>query len=158
MSETAQYKPSHLHALAVLEYAQEWDLSEAYGQIWTIVAGNRISLENIEAESFRRELSMIPPDLFEETLRDFLEIARIKLDMVPVEIITAAPLSDDQLYRLQLEIIQKVHRQLDVKVTVDPSLLGGLRILVDNSVVDYSVKRKLNDIKQAIYEGVYQEQ
>ena len=158
MSETAQYKLSHLHALAILEYAQGWDLSAAYEQIWTIVAGKRVSLENIETDEFRAELSLIPPELFEEALVDFLEIAREKLDMIPVEIITAVPLSEDQLYRLQIEIIQKVHRQLDVTVTVDPSLLGGIRILVDNSVVDYSVKRKLQDIKQAIYEGVYQGQ
>ena len=146
----------HLHALAVLEYAEITGLSDVYDQVSTLVAGNLVRPENLASDTFRELVSSVAPEDLEEVLKDFLVIARDKLDITPVEIISAVPLRDDQLYRLQNKLIRKTSKQLEITTIIDPTLLGGVRVLVGNSVIDCSVKRKLLDIKQAIYEGVYQ--
>ena len=146
----------HLRALAVLEYGEATGLSDVYDHISTLVTGNLVKPENLEPEGLRELLAPVAPADLEAVLVDFLETARDKLDITPVEIISAKPLSDEQLGRLQQRLIRMTRKQLDITSTIDPSLLGGVRVLVDDAVIDCSVKRKLLDIKQAIYEGVYQ--
>jgi F-type H+-transporting ATPase subunit delta len=77
------------------------------------------------------------------------------MHLVPVEVISAVPLTEQQLYDIEVRLIRMTRKQLDIRTTVDPSLLGGLRIIVDNTVIDQSIKRKLSDLKKAVYEGVY---
>ena len=156
MSEAYNSGLIHLHALAVLEYAEFSGLSNMYDQISTLVSGKSVRKDDLEPEELRQVVSQVAPEDLEAVFKDFLEIARQKLDVTPVEIISAVPLSEEQLSRLQGLLIRKTRKQLDITTTIDPTLLGGVRVLVDNSVIDCSVKRKLLDIKQAIYEGVYQ--
>lgn len=152
----AEFKLTHLHALALLEFAESQGLSEVYQQVWLLVLSKKVKAENAGTPELKNILLQIPPDELEDVVMQFLDIARNKMESLPVEIISAMPLTKEQLYRLQVKLIQVMRKQLEIVTTVDPTLLGGIRILVDNAVIDYSVKRRLLDIKQAIYEEVYQ--
>ena len=147
---------NHLHALAVLEYAERRNLSEVYQRVWTLARGGQAKAEDAEPEELRKLLGHIPPGELDDVLKTFLELARGKMEALPVEIISAVPLTQEQLYKLQVRLIRLLRKQLDITTSVDPSLLGGVRILVENAVIDYSVKRRLSDLKEVIYKGVYQ--
>jgi len=147
---------NRLHALAILEYAERRSLSDVYQRVWTLVSSGQVKVENVESGELRRILEHIPPGELEDVLKTFLELARGKMKALPVEIISAVPLTQEQLYKLQVRLIRLLRKQLDVTTSVDPSLLGGVRILVENAVIDYSVKRRLSDLKEVIYKGVYQ--
>ena len=146
----------HLYALAVLEYADEHGLSDVYQQIWNFTRSGKVALENIEPQALISILEDAPPEDVESILMRFLELARGKLETMPVEIISAVPLTQEQLYNVQVKLILMLRKKLSIIATVDSTLLGGIRILIGSAVVDHSVKRMLADMREAIYEGVYQ--
>lgn len=148
-------KLTRLHALALLDYGHYHGLPEVYQQVLALVLSGKVSAENAPDEELKKVLAQIPPGELEEVLLQFLELARKRMDRVPVEIISAVELSEEQLYKLEIKLIRLLRKQLDITTTVDPSLIGGVRILVENTVIDESIKRKLQDLKQAVYKEVY---
>lgn len=63
---------------------------------------------------------------------------------------SAIDLTDDQKARLASALQQAVGRPVDVRVVIDPSVLGGLVAQVGDTVIDGSVRRRLDLLKQAI--------
>ena len=62
----------------------------------------------------------------------------------------AIDLSDDQKTRLAAALQTAVGKPVDVRVVIDPSVLGGLVAQVGDTVIDGSVRRRLDLLKQAI--------
>jgi F-type H+-transporting ATPase subunit delta len=63
---------------------------------------------------------------------------------------SAIDLTDDQKTRLAAALQQAVGTPVDVRVVIDPSVLGGLVAQVGDTVIDGSVRRRLDLLKQAI--------
>jgi len=70
-------------------------------------------------------------------------------DRVVAEVRSAIDLSSDQRDRLAAAIGKAVGRQVDVRVIVDPSVLGGIVATVGDTVIDGSVRTRLEQMKQA---------
>ena len=66
------------------------------------------------------------------------------------EIISAFPLDDNQVKALvpQLEAVFKT--KLETKVAVDPELIGGIKVIVGDQMLDASVRGKLNAMATAL--------
>lgn len=63
---------------------------------------------------------------------------------------SAVELSDDQKSRLSAALQQSVGTPVELRVVIDPSVLGGLVAQVGDTVIDGSVRRRLDQLKQAI--------
>lgn len=63
---------------------------------------------------------------------------------------SAVDLTDDQKARLAAALQQAVGTAVDVRVVIDPSVLGGLVAQIGDTVIDGSVRRRLDQLKQAI--------
>lgn len=72
---------------------------------------------------------------------------------VSAEAVSAAPLSDDHLKRLRGEIEAMVGKAVNLAVSVDPELLGGLVVKVGSTMIDSSLKTKLNRLKSVMKEA-----
>jgi len=149
------FNMNRLYALALLDYAEANGLNEVFQQIWTLVLSGRIAADNAETGELRETLANVPPGDLENVLLQFIEIARGRMDTHMAEVISAVPLTKEQLYKLEVNLIMRLRKQLIITTTVDPSLIGGLRIVVDDMVIDHSVKNRLLEMKQAVYRGVY---
>ncbi len=68
-------------------------------------------------------------------------------DRTVAEVRSAVPLTDDQKTRLAAALANATGKQVVVKVIVDPSVLGGLVATVGDSVIDGSVRSKLDQLK-----------
>lgn len=68
-------------------------------------------------------------------------------DRAVAEVRTAAPLDDDRTSRLALAIERATGKKIDMKVVVDPDLLGGVVVQVGDMVIDGSVARRLDELK-----------
>jgi F-type H+-transporting ATPase subunit delta len=66
------------------------------------------------------------------------------------EVRTAIDLSAAQRERLAEALSRATGRQIDVKVVVDPSVVGGVIARVGDEVFDGTVASKLEDAKQAL--------
>ena len=73
-----------------------------------------------------------------------------------VEVITAVPLTLAQERAIEINLIKMLKKRVSLTLTVDPSLLGGVRIIANDMVVDDSIKRKLFDMKASITKEVFQ--
>lgn len=66
------------------------------------------------------------------------------------EITSAFALSDAQVKELTATLEKKFGRKLNPSVTVDPALIGGVRVLVGDEVLDTSVRAKLQQMHVAL--------
>ena len=78
-----------------------------------------------------------------------VERAAAAKDSVVGEVRTAIPLTDDQVSRLADALGKATGKKVEVKVVVDPSVLGGLVATVGDTVIDGSVKSRLDQFKHA---------
>jgi F-type H+-transporting ATPase subunit delta len=69
---------------------------------------------------------------------------------VLAEVRTAIDLSASQRERLAQALSQATGRQVDVKVVVDPTVVGGVIARVGDEVFDGSIASRLEDAKQAL--------
>jgi F-type H+-transporting ATPase subunit delta len=84
------------------------------------------------------------------------EIYERRAGRVPVQVRAAVPLADDQRERLRQELREKFGREPVLDVRIDPELLGGLVVRVEDWVYDGSVRARLERIrKQLIEKGSY---
>jgi F-type H+-transporting ATPase subunit delta len=66
------------------------------------------------------------------------------------EVRSAVPLSADQQDRLKAALANATGKQLNVKVIVDPSVLGGLVATVGDTVIDGTVRARLDQLKSRL--------
>lgn len=66
------------------------------------------------------------------------------------EVRSAIPLTDDQQKRLAAALTKATGKALNLKVVVDPSVLGGLVAVVGDEVIDDTVRTRLDQLKTRI--------
>ena len=66
------------------------------------------------------------------------------------EVRSAIALSDDQQKRLAAALTKATGKPVNLKVVVDPSVLGGLVATVGDEVIDDTVRTRLDQLKSLI--------
>ena len=62
---------------------------------------------------------------------------------------SAIPLDADQQQRLAEALGRRTGKKVSVKVTVDPSVLGGIVATIGDTVIDGTVRRRLDQLKDS---------
>jgi F-type H+-transporting ATPase subunit delta len=66
------------------------------------------------------------------------------------EVRSAVPLTDDQQDRLKAALTNATGKQVNLKVIVDPSVLGGIVATVGDTVIDGSVRTRVDQLKSRL--------
>lgn len=66
------------------------------------------------------------------------------------EVQVAVPLDASQRERLRAALEDATGRRLEMKVVVDPDVIGGVRATVGDTVIDDTVARRLHDVRSRI--------
>lgn len=66
------------------------------------------------------------------------------------EVRTATPLDDDQRQRLAAALSKHTGKKVSLKVVVDPSILGGVVAQIGDMVIDGSIRRRLEQLKETL--------
>ena len=69
---------------------------------------------------------------------------------VVAEVRTAIPLDDERREKLAQALSKATGKKVSVKVVVDPSVLGGVVAQVGDTVIDGSVRRRLEQLKEVL--------
>jgi F-type H+-transporting ATPase subunit delta len=88
--------------------------------------------------------------LLPEIGAQFQALKNAQAGAADAEIASAFALSDAQVAELVSALEKKFGRKLNPTVTVDPSLIGGVRVLVGDEVLDTSVRAKLQQMHAAL--------
>ena len=83
-------------------------------------------------------LSLLP-----EIEQQFRELKNAFESTADAQIVSAFPMSDDQVRDLVVALEKKFGRKLNASVSVDASLIGGVRVTVGDEVLDSSVSARL---------------
>ena len=86
------------------------------------------------------------------TLSGYLKGLKRLLGQYTLEVESVIPLSRGQM-GVVLKKMSKLFTITQTKVTINPYILGGLKIRVGDTVLDYSVRNKLNQISEVIING-----
>jgi len=70
--------------------------------------------------------------------------------VLEAHIISALPIGDAEVKPLVAELEAKYKRKVTVKVDTDPSLIGGVKIVVGDKVIDATVRGKLDTMAAAL--------
>ena len=106
---------------------------------------------NAEAKNF---IAMLAENgrvtLLPEIAAQFAVLKNANEGAADAEIVSAFEISGDQLAQLVATLEKKFGRKLNPTVTVDPSLIGGVRVVVGDEVLDTSVRAKLQQMHVAL--------
>jgi F-type H+-transporting ATPase subunit delta len=83
-------------------------------------------------------------------IQRLVEMSAAEANKEIAEVRTAVPLTDDQRDRLAKALEDATGKQVEIKVVVDPSVMGGIVAQVGDTVIDGSVRRRLDQLKNAL--------
>jgi F-type H+-transporting ATPase subunit delta len=92
-----------------------------------------------------RRLSVLP-----EIVRAFATIAAAQRGEVTAEVTSAHPLNDDQLAQLATKLKVREGKEVKIKASVDPDILGGLVVRIGSRQIDSSIRTRLNTLANAM--------
>jgi F-type H+-transporting ATPase subunit delta len=85
-----------------------------------------------------------------EIVDRFVELAAAEHRRAIAEVRTAMALTPEQIERLREALNHATGKEVEVKVVVDPSVLGGVVARVGDVVIDGSIRRRLDQLKEQI--------
>jgi F-type H+-transporting ATPase subunit delta len=88
--------------------------------------------------------------LLPEVAAQFAELKNANEGAADATIVSAFEIAPAQVAELAKTLEKKFGRKLNPTVTVDPSLIGGVRVEVGDEVLDTSVKAKLQQMQIAL--------
>ena len=83
-------------------------------------------------------------------IRAFRDIAAAQRGEVSAEVISAHPLSEDQISSLKKKLTAREGRTVKLTSRVDPDLLGGLVVTIGSKRIDGSIRTRLNTLANAM--------
>ncbi len=88
-----------------------------------------------------------------EVIGEFAALRDQKLGVVGAEVRTAVPVSTAQEKELGARLSRSTGKTVRIRTTVDPSVRGGLVVRIGDTVVDASVRRQLERLRERFLEG-----
>jgi len=82
--------------------------------------------------------------LLPEIFAQFETLKNEREGVVDAQIITAFALDDAQLASLVADLEKRFKRKINPQVSIDRALIGGVRVVVGDEVIDVSIRGKLN--------------
>ena len=92
-------------------------------------------------------------DLVPELLDVYRERLLAHRNIVPATVRSAVPLSAETVAALSRQLGAVTGKQMQLEVTVDPSLIGGVVTAIGSTVYDGSMRTQLQKMKQQLVKG-----
>ena len=89
----------------------------------------------------------------EQILKSFIEICSKKRGELKAELKSAKKLSSDEISKINEELSQNFSSKIKLNYKHDESLIGGLIVQVGSTMVDTSIKNKLQQIENRMIEA-----
>ncbi len=89
----------------------------------------------------------------EKILSDFIETCSKKRGEIKAELIAAKDLSKDEIKKIEGNLLSTFDAKIKLNFKKDPSLIGGLIIQVNSTMIDTSIRSKLQKIENKMLEA-----
>jgi F-type H+-transporting ATPase subunit delta len=85
-----------------------------------------------------------------QILEELSTIAAEARNFVVAEVRTAVPLDEKQRSELAAALSKATGKHVEIKVLVDPSVIGGVVAKIGDTVIDGSIKRRLEQLREQV--------
>ncbi|TKD51171.1 F0F1 ATP synthase subunit delta [Sphingomonas baiyangensis] len=92
-----------------------------------------------------RRLSQLP-----KVIAVFRTLAAQHRGETSAEVVSAHPLTDAQVDALRQQLRARVGRDVNIDLSVDPALLGGMVVRIGSQMIDSSIRTRLNSLAHAM--------
>jgi F-type H+-transporting ATPase subunit delta len=89
---------------------------------------------------------------FVGSLDYLVEIAAAERGRRIADVRSAVELDADERERLSAALSKIVHRPVELRVRIDPTVLGGCSIRVGNTVIDGTVRHRLDQLRESLFQ------
>ena len=86
-------------------------------------------------------------DLAKDIFQAFLDLARESERITVAKVESAIALDEGKVARIKEKLSAKLNKKVDVLTSVDPSLIGGMKIYVDGHIIDSTVKTHIENMR-----------
>jgi F-type H+-transporting ATPase subunit delta len=86
----------------------------------------------------------------ESIVDKFVELAVAEREHEVAEVRSAVPLRDEDVERLRDALSRATRKNVEVKVVVDPEVMGGIVTKIGDRVIDGSVRHRLDQLREQI--------
>ena len=83
----------------------------------------------------------------EDILQAFNTLCNENRDILEGLIYTAFPLDEKTLNKIKNKISEVEHRDVDLITRIDPSLIGGVKVVINSHIYDGSIKNQLEKMQ-----------
>jgi len=81
---------------------------------------------------------------------DYVRVMYSHGEAVEALLKTCYPLDIKSIQQIKKKLEEKLNKKMHLVLELDPSLLGGVQIQIGNTVIDGSVRRKLDELRQKL--------
>ena len=96
------------------------------------------------------EIDQNPTILMRDLSYFFDVMVKDELNIVPVEAHVADELSVDELAYLQKTLEESIGKDTELDLKIDPNLLGGIKLRIENTFLDASIKNKMDNLRREL--------
>lgn len=89
---------------------------------------------------------------FKHITREFIKLANFELGIYDGLVYSTYKLSEEEIKDIELAISKKINNQVELENKIDESLIGGIKVYVNDHVYDGSIKSKLETLKNNLIE------
>lgn len=86
----------------------------------------------------------------DDIVKSYIKLSNQYLGIEEGVIYTPYELTDQQIQDIEKAISQKENKKVTLKVSIDPSLLGGIKVQIANRIYDGTIKNKVEMLKKEL--------
>ena len=89
----------------------------------------------------------------DKILKNFIEICSKKRGEIKAELTAAKKLTENEINSIKEDLTKNFNSKIKLKYKYDPSLIGGLIVKVGSTMIDTSIKSKLQQMENKMIEA-----
>jgi F-type H+-transporting ATPase subunit delta len=126
------------------------DAAQVFDLVAGVAAGQGFALDAKVGNLLRAVVDNGRLAALPEIATQFLALVNRRTGVSDATVQSAFPIDGAQLADVVAAMEQRFERRLNATVEVDPELIGGIRVVVGDEVLDTSVKARLEQMKVAL--------
>lgn len=114
-------------------------------------------IEKVLGDDFSKEFKeflwfLLEKNRFDKIIdiADYVRITYAHLGETEAILRTSFPLGLDLIRQIKERLEMKLKRKIRFYINLDGSLLGGVQVVIGNTIIDGSVRRRLDDLKERL--------
>ena len=87
---------------------------------------------------------------FESCVEEYRGLLRLRESVISARVVSAVPLTEDEIAALTKNLEKKSGKTVILDCSTDPSLLGGVIVEMEGTVMDGSLRHRLHEVKEVM--------